>query len=317
MRLEVHSEAREEFLQAVSFYEAQVPGLGSRFVTEIERCQNALLEISLIGHPYGRRLRKFTVGDKFPYSIAGSVGGFVAAAKCAAALVYAAITWSVFPRNRSSRGRSTSSLGSTGMRELKLRSVVTVVVGLTLGGVVAEASGADHPNIEPGQDISNPLFTMKSPYSAGWVGLSQNAGRIAFARSGASAAESDVAAVILFQVPVGDGAEDFVTLVKKGLEKDTPSPRFEVQHASLELSQDRPYSCAKYSATSIDHGNGGLLAPKKPLHFQLLSLYCRYPGKPNLGFAISFSHRGTTTMTTFQQEAEAYIAGVQVAQMAK
>jgi hypothetical protein len=28
MRLEVHSEAREEFLQAVSFYEAQVPGLG-------------------------------------------------------------------------------------------------------------------------------------------------------------------------------------------------------------------------------------------------------------------------------------------------
>ncbi len=69
MRLEVHSEAREEFLQAVSFYEAQVPGLGLRFVTEIERCQNALLETSLIGHPFGRRLRKFTVGDRFPYSI--------------------------------------------------------------------------------------------------------------------------------------------------------------------------------------------------------------------------------------------------------
>ena len=67
MRLEVHSEAREEFLQAVSFYEAPVPRLGLQFVAEIERCQNALLETSLIGHPYGRRLRKFTVGDKFPY----------------------------------------------------------------------------------------------------------------------------------------------------------------------------------------------------------------------------------------------------------
>jgi len=75
MRLEVHSEAREEFLQAVSFYEAQVPGLGLRFVAEIERCQNALLETSLIGHPYGRRLRKFTVGDKFPYSIVYAVLG--------------------------------------------------------------------------------------------------------------------------------------------------------------------------------------------------------------------------------------------------
>jgi hypothetical protein len=75
MRLEVHSEAREEFLQAVSFYEAQVPGLGLRFITEIERCQNALLETALIGHPYGRRLRKFTVGDKFPYSIVYAVLG--------------------------------------------------------------------------------------------------------------------------------------------------------------------------------------------------------------------------------------------------
>jgi hypothetical protein len=69
MRLEVHSEAREEFLQAVLFYDAQVPGLGLRFIAEIERCQKALLETPQIGHPYGRRLRKFTVGDKFPYSI--------------------------------------------------------------------------------------------------------------------------------------------------------------------------------------------------------------------------------------------------------
>ena len=75
MRLEVHSEAREEFLQAVSFYEAQVRGLGLRFVTEIERCQNALLETPLIGHPFGRRLRKFTIGDRFPYSIVYAILG--------------------------------------------------------------------------------------------------------------------------------------------------------------------------------------------------------------------------------------------------
>ena len=77
MRLEVHSEARAEFLHAVGFYEAQVPGLGSRFITEIERCQKVLLDASLIGRPYGRRLRKFTVGDKFPYSIVYAVLGDV------------------------------------------------------------------------------------------------------------------------------------------------------------------------------------------------------------------------------------------------
>jgi hypothetical protein len=36
MRLEVHSEARAEFLHAVSFYDAQVPGLGLRLIAEIE-----------------------------------------------------------------------------------------------------------------------------------------------------------------------------------------------------------------------------------------------------------------------------------------
>jgi hypothetical protein len=70
MRLEVHSEAREEFLQAVS-------GLGLRFINEIERCHENLLETPFIGHPYGRRLRKITVGDKFPYAVVYSVLGDV------------------------------------------------------------------------------------------------------------------------------------------------------------------------------------------------------------------------------------------------
>jgi hypothetical protein len=38
MRLEILSDAREEFLQAASFYDAQVPGLGFRFIAEMERC---------------------------------------------------------------------------------------------------------------------------------------------------------------------------------------------------------------------------------------------------------------------------------------
>jgi toxin ParE1/3/4 len=50
-----------------------VPGLGLRFIAEIDRCQKALLETPLIGLPYGRRLRKFTVGDMFPYSIVYAV----------------------------------------------------------------------------------------------------------------------------------------------------------------------------------------------------------------------------------------------------
>jgi hypothetical protein len=191
-------------------------------------------------------------------------------------------------------------------------TLLFVFLSLPLWGFVATAS--EHPAVQPGQDFSNSLFKMKSPDSAGWVGLSQNSSRIAFARSGASAADSDVAALILFSVPVASVAEDFVALVKKGVEKDAPKPRFDVETSSVELSPDRPYTCAKYSATSIDHGEKALLLPTKPLRLQVLSLYCKYPNKPGLGFAISFSHRGETAMPAFQQAAEAFIAGVQIAQ---
>ena len=51
MRFEFHSQAREEFLGAVSRYKAEVPGLGARFVAEFERCIGLLLETPQIGSP--------------------------------------------------------------------------------------------------------------------------------------------------------------------------------------------------------------------------------------------------------------------------
>ena len=40
MGLELHADAREEFLDAVSQYDGAAAGLGTRFIDEIERCTN-------------------------------------------------------------------------------------------------------------------------------------------------------------------------------------------------------------------------------------------------------------------------------------
>jgi plasmid stabilization system protein ParE len=48
---------------------AEVPGLGSRFVSEIERCLRLLVDAPKIGTPYGRRLRRFVIDDGFPFSV--------------------------------------------------------------------------------------------------------------------------------------------------------------------------------------------------------------------------------------------------------
>ena len=77
MEYELHADARGEFLLAADWYDAEVPGLGTRFVAEIERCLELLAQRPSIGSPYGRRLRRFVVDDAFPYPLAYAVRGDV------------------------------------------------------------------------------------------------------------------------------------------------------------------------------------------------------------------------------------------------
>ena len=69
MRIELHSEAWDEFFQAADWYESETPGIGRRFRVEVERCLSLLVEQPRIGHPEGRRLRRFVLDDGFPYSL--------------------------------------------------------------------------------------------------------------------------------------------------------------------------------------------------------------------------------------------------------
>jgi hypothetical protein len=75
MQFEFHAEARVEFLEAVSRYETDVPGLGARFITETERCITLLLNAPLIGAPYDGELRRFPLDDGFPFSLIYTVRG--------------------------------------------------------------------------------------------------------------------------------------------------------------------------------------------------------------------------------------------------
>jgi plasmid stabilization system protein ParE len=66
MKLEFHPEAEEEFLEAVSYYEAQVPGLGERLSAEVRTATAVLLQYPEIGSSIDEELRKALL-DRFPY----------------------------------------------------------------------------------------------------------------------------------------------------------------------------------------------------------------------------------------------------------
>ncbi len=63
---------KEEFLEAVSYYEAQVPGLGERFDAQIRNATALLLKYPEIGPPLDSELRKVVL-DRFPHYLIYSV----------------------------------------------------------------------------------------------------------------------------------------------------------------------------------------------------------------------------------------------------
>jgi toxin ParE1/3/4 len=68
VKLEFHPEAEQEFLEAISYYEAEVPGLGERFEAEMQRASALLLEYPEIGPLADAELRKLVL-HRFPYYV--------------------------------------------------------------------------------------------------------------------------------------------------------------------------------------------------------------------------------------------------------
>ena len=72
MRAEFHAEAEEEFIEASQFYNSRVPGLGDRFISEVEQAILLLTEKPRIGQLMDEVFRRVVL-DRFPYSIIYSI----------------------------------------------------------------------------------------------------------------------------------------------------------------------------------------------------------------------------------------------------
>jgi plasmid stabilization system protein ParE len=68
MRLEFHPDAEMEFIEAASYYENRVTGLGERFGREVERTTALLLMHPKIGSEIAADLRQIAL-DRFPYTL--------------------------------------------------------------------------------------------------------------------------------------------------------------------------------------------------------------------------------------------------------
>jgi hypothetical protein len=203
-----------------------------------------------------------------------------------------------------------ASGGSTGL------ALVASIMALSLP--FAEVPGAaTHPAVTPYQEFSNPILQIHAPGSDGWYGVTQTPDRIAFGKSGSTAGETFVAAVVLFRIPTFPNSEAFTEYVREGVIRDSPSDRFVTIESNIQYSSEREYPCVRYHAIANDRKARTSAFFRKKLRLENFALYCQHPTKPGLGFSVSFSHRGGSADEKIDAEAAAFIDSVQVTSPAK
>ena len=67
MRIEFHPDAEAEFIEEAAYLEAQVSGLGDRFINAVERAIQLLEDHSEIGAPIDNTFRRLVL-RRFPLS---------------------------------------------------------------------------------------------------------------------------------------------------------------------------------------------------------------------------------------------------------
>lgn len=72
MRAAFHPAASEELLETASYYEDQIPGLGERFIVEVERVVGVLSDQPEIGQRVGEICRRILL-VRFPFSLIYSI----------------------------------------------------------------------------------------------------------------------------------------------------------------------------------------------------------------------------------------------------
>lgn len=183
-----------------------------------------------------------------------------------------------------------------------------------LGGLVASVGYAQSPGepVSPKQSFSNEVLDVFSPDSEGWLLAAAQSNGIAFGKRGTKKNETYGAQVVFFEVPELTGSEEFVGFVKERIALLNPAPRFQETYSSYEFTEDRGYPCVNVqinfddTAAALQSGRAG------QLKLSVISLYCRHPHLPGLGFFAAYSHRGKKPDKNMAGAAKSFIEAIQV-----
>jgi hypothetical protein len=168
------------------------------------------------------------------------------------------------------------------------------------------------PPVAPGQLFQGGYIDAKAPNSEGWHLVESSMRGMSFAKQGLAAGENLSAQILMFELRPSETPEQFVDLIKDGIQKDTDPKRFNAIESSTNYTNERRYPCVRHSALLDDKEARTSPITKEQLLLETHSLYCRHPVRTNSGFAAIYSYRGRSKYPGLNNEAEDFIQGIQV-----
>lgn len=187
-------------------------------------------------------------------------------------------------------------------RSLLISALSFAIVGLSACAVPTQVR--ESQNVPSGKVYAGKILNIAAPNSEGWQLLNFSPSGMAFARKGNVPGESFAAQVAIFDPPQTDSPEEFEALIVKGAQGDAETDRFSTGKFTHQFTAARGYPCVQMQNVSEDRQAKTGPNKTETLVLQNEHLYCRHPVQKNIGFAVTYSHRGIGLHPDFQKEAE-------------
>ena len=168
------------------------------------------------------------------------------------------------------------------------------------------------PEVPPGKLYEGGYINIRAPGSDGWRLVGSSPQGMAFGKTGLAAGETRSALVSMFDLRPTQTPEEFVALIKEGIDKNADPKRFDAIESSMTYTEERGYPCARHHGLYRDKEAVTSPTTKDALLLEMSSLYCRHPVRVTTGFASIYSYRGRSRYAPLEQEAQDFIKGVQV-----
>ena len=198
-----------------------------------------------------------------------------------------------------------------------MKILSTILLSLALASCVTTPQKREPIPVAAGHLYPGSYINVRAPNSEGWHLVSSSPAGMEFARSGIGENDTFGAQLLMFSLTETENNEEFVALIKKGIEADTDSSRFKVISSEYSYSETRGYPCVNVESTVNDTKAEVQGNKQAELLLQSVSLYCRHPVRTDTGFSATYSHRGTTLYKQLLDEAIVYIDGIQVPENAQ